>query len=220
MKNNLLGALISFIMLFSFSAKAQELAVTELGDTVILYSNGTWVYKSDYTSDADTMATLVIRMGSKKYTKSPASVKKATGKNQAYSIFYNEKVWKRVPVADLNADADMAFKYNNGDAYSIIIFEELEIPMDNLSEIALNNALEIAPDMQIVDREYRVVNGDTLVFMRMDGTTQGIAVTYYSYYYSNKKCSVQFCTYTGQGLVEKYKKDLEDLLNGFVATKP
>lgn len=219
MKNNLLGALLTLLIPVSFSAKAQELAVTELGDTVILFSNGTWVYYADYMNEVDT-AVADIKMNGKTFKKPATALKKATGSNQAYSIWYNEKIWKRVAVSELNAEADMAFKYQNGDAYSIIMFEELEIPMENLSNIALNNALEVAPNMRIVDREYRVVNGDTLIWMRMDGTSQGIELTYYSYYYSNKKCSIQFCTFTGQGLVDKYKKDLEDLLNGLVATKP
>ena len=117
----------------------------------------------------------------------------------------------------MNPEADIALQLINGDAYAMVIYEELEIPIEHLSQIAIDNAVNVAPDIKMIDREYRVVNGDTLIWMRMDGTTQGMKISYYSYYFSNTKGSVQFHTFTGQNLIDKYKKEIDNVLNGFIS---
>ena len=121
-----------------------------------------------------------------------------------------------MPPAKLNPEADVALQFLGGDVYSMVIYEELEIPVKQLSQIALDNAASVAKDIQMIDREYRVVNSDTVVCMQMEGTTQGIGMVYYSYYYSNKNGSIQFHTFTGKSLLGKYKSAIEDLLNGFM----
>ena len=53
----------------------------------------------------------------------------------------------------------------------------------------------------------------------MNGTIKGIHFTYLGYYFSSPKGTVQFLTYTSVNLLEEYRKDLEELLNGFVKTE-
>ena len=50
--------------------------------------------------------------------------------------------------------------------------------------------------------------------MEMKGTTQGIKFMYLGYYYSDDSGSTQFITYTGSNLVNKYKLEIYDFLNG------
>jgi hypothetical protein len=61
-----------------------------------------------------------------------------------------------------------------------------------------------------------MVNGQKVLFLRLNVTLQGIKFTYYGYYYSNSSGTVQFITYTPQSLLEGYIKDCEKILNGFV----
>ena len=110
----------------------------------------------------------------------------------------------------------MPFKLLKGDVYAMVIYEELEIPVESLSDIALSNATNVAPDIELIDREYRIVNGDTIIWMQMNGSTQGMHLSYYSYYFSNSNGSIQFHTFTGQNLLSKYKQEIEGLLNGLV----
>jgi len=53
----------------------------------------------------------------------------------------------------------------------------------------------------------------------MNGTMQGIKVSYYGYYFSNNNGTLQFLTYTSQNLLSDYIDEIEDLLNGFIETK-
>ncbi len=202
-----------FGLLFSQMSQSQEIAVTTRGDSVVLYSNGYWDYYYNYINGEGTSEE--IRMNSEPYEKPANSTIKINGMNDAYRIWYNDKAWRRIPPAELNPEADIALKLKDGDVYGMVIYEQLEIPMENLVDIALENGKNAAPDIRLVDREYRIVNNDTLVMMRMDGTTQGMKISYYSYYFSNENGSIQFHTFTGQNMIDKYLKEIEDLLNGF-----
>ena len=214
---------IKFIISFSILIFAsqftigQEIAVTERGDSVVLYSNGAWDYYDNYMNDSDEIPE--IRMNSNSFSKPVSSTKKINGSNQSYEVWYDDKAWKRVPVGELNPEADIALQLLKGDAYAMAIYEEVEIPVENLSQIALDNAVNVAPDIKMIDQEYRNVNGNKLVWMRMDGTTQGMKISYYSYYFSNEKGSIQFHAFTGQNLLDKYKTDIENLLNGFMTVQ-
>ena len=81
-------------------------------------------------------------------------------------------------------------------------------------DIAFNNAKKVAPDVQIVTKEKRLVKDKTIHFMQMKGTIQGIKFTYLGYYYSDSHGSLQFLTYTSQNLLENYRAEMENLLNG------
>jgi hypothetical protein len=217
MKKTTFYSLFSILVLLAQSTKAQEIAITERGDSVLLFSNGTWDYYSNYNSIEDELTE--IKTNDQVFSKPKTSVNKVNGSNQAYEIWYDDRVWKRVPPGELNPEADVALKLIKGDVYAMVIYEELEIPMENLSQIALDNAVNVAPDMEMVDREYRLVNNDSLIWMRMDGTTQGMKIAYYSYYSANEKGSIQFHTFTGQKLLDKYKNEIENLLNGLVTSE-
>jgi hypothetical protein len=81
--------------------------------------------------------------------------------------------------------------------------------------VALNNALEAAPDAKIVEEQRRRVNGTDVVMLRLEGTTSGIAATFLGYYYGGPAGTVQVICYTGQNLFQEYRPDFEDFLNGF-----
>ena len=53
--------------------------------------------------------------------------------------------------------------------------------------------------------------------MEMEGTIQSIRFTYLGYYYSDSFGSTQYLTYTGSSLVQKYRQDIDNFLNGFTS---
>ena len=96
----------------------------------------------------------------------------------------------------------------------MVISEKLEIPLESFKSIALENAKSVAPDIKIVKEEYRTVNGLKVLCLQMNGTMQGIKASYYGYYFSNTNGTVQFLTYTSQNLLDSYRPEIENLLNG------
>ncbi|MGK0406733.1 MAG: hypothetical protein ACJAZH_000549 [Roseivirga sp.] len=58
----------------------------------------------------------------------------------------------------------------------------------------------------MISREYCNVNGMTLICMEMTGVLSGMKVSYYSYCFSCKNGSIQFHTFTGTKVLEKYRR--------------
>ncbi len=209
--------ILAFIFIsFSQTKKShsQEILVNSRGDSIVIYANGTWDYYENHISEQDDP--VAIPLNPAEFNKPRSARSKISGMNNAYEIWYDKEVWRRIPPAEINPEADIALQMISRDVYVMIIYEELEIPVEYLSDIAIENALSVTPDMQMINKEYRIVNNDSVVFMQMNGTIQGIKIAYYSYYFSNENGSIQFHTFTGQKLLDKYKVAMNELLNGLV----
>ena len=192
-------------MLLGSSGLAQSpiKATTDDGRKVLLYPNNTWKFAQaagqqtaqagGYTKPASATSVVDIHAGSTRLSYDPAR-------------------WTAEPGTDRTK---MTFQHVDGDGYALVIRERLQMSLDALKEIALNNAVQAAPDARIVFEESRVVNGAPVLCLMIEGTTSGIAFTYYGYYYSGKSGIVQIVTYTGQNLFEEYKPEFENFLNGF-----
>ena len=72
----------------------------------------------------------------------------------------------------------------------------------------------IDPNAKFVNEETHIVNGKEVLCMTTEANVQGIAFTYYGYYYAGKTGTVQVITFTGQNLFTDYKSDMEAFLNG------
>ena len=208
MKKSLIGILFAY-SLSCHSISAQIQAVTSKGDEVLLYDDGTWKYTSK------PKAASTIETNAKEFKKSPASTFLVKSNVVNAGVFLNPALWE-FKKADTHESAEFQFKFKEKDAYALLIPERIEIPLETLRNLALENAKNVAPDIRIVQEEYRIVNGKKVLMMRMDGTLQGIKFSYLGYYYAGENCTIQFLTYTSSNLMNEYRKELEDLLNGFM----
>lgn len=189
---------------------AQIKAVTETGEEVLLYPYGTW----EYLNNSD-IADTDIPTNPKLFKKEDASTFLVKSNIMNIGVWINPKEWSFEKSKD-NSDFEYNFQLKGGSLYGAIITEKIEIPLLTLKSLAVENAKKVAPDMRIVKEEYRNVNGLNVLLLKMDGTTQGVKFTYYGYYYSNSKGTVQFITYTSQNLMDEYLLKCEKLLNGLV----
>lgn len=202
---------IFFLLIFSMTimaATAQITAVTENGDEVLLNADGTWSYLDGTPEEIE------IPLNKGKFSKSSSAsflLKSKIG----LGFYMDPKKWKFSKGAS-DEDAEFNIELKNGDLYAIIISEKFEIPLASMREIALMNGRDAAPDLRIVEQEYRTVNGNKVLMLRMDGTVQGIKVSYVSYYYSDEDGTVQFVTYTSQSMLKQYQDEIFELLNGMV----
>jgi len=192
---------------------AQISAVTSKGDEVTLYTNGTW----KYTNKVDTAIEITTN---KTPFKKPATATFDVKSNitPEVTIAINPKKWD-FKKSDAGAASEFNFDLKAKDAYGMIITERIQIPLLTLKEVALKNARGVSPDMEVVKNEYRTVNGRKMLYMEMEGSIEGVELTYFCYYYSYDSGSIQFLTYTSKQLAKEYKADMEDLLNGLVVTK-
>lgn len=201
----LLICLTSFVMV-----QAQESAVTEKGEQVILFSDGTWKYENE-----DLLETTIIPLNSKKFYKDSNSTFLLKSNKFNIGFWLNPKKWSFKKAID-NPDAEYELELKNEDLYGMIITEKAYIPVETLRSIAIDNAKAMSTDINIVKEEYRIVNGIKVLLLHLNGTMQGINFFYYGYYYSNSNGTVQFITFTTQNLISSYKPACENLLNGII----
>ena len=198
-----LFVLFSLLVLSAGVAVAQNptKARTEAGKDVLLYPDGTWKYADDASSVREPTGAR------------PASAKlKAETPRGDFVIWYDDTKWQLENRP--NDDDRLHFRLKHTDGYAMVLAEGLPMPLETLKMIALKNAKDAAPDAKLVSEEVRTVNGKEVVALVIEGTVSGIPFRYYGYYYSGKQGTIQFITFTGQNLFDKYKADFTNLLNG------
>lgn len=206
--------LIAILFIFSFTAiQAQEKAVTDKGEEVVLFKNGTWKYVNKVDHKKSDVYYNPVKF---KKDKEASFALKSNVVNMSFYLDPKKWAFKKSGSTE-ESEYDISLK--SGDLYAMIITEQIEIPIDALKTIAFENALSLAPDLEIVKEEYRIVNDLKILHLQMNGTIKGIKFSYYGYYYSDENGTTQFVTYTSQKLLEKYKSEAEKLLNGIMLNK-
>ncbi|MEO6316249.1 MAG: hypothetical protein ABIU63_14650 [Chitinophagaceae bacterium] len=203
------SVILFFFLLCLLAARAQQRAVTGNGDEVILNQDGTWKYVNDSLAGGQT----TIDTSKQTFSRQPAATFLVKSSKVDVGIYLDPKKWSFEKKA--GQAAEFEFSSKTKDLYGMFISEKIEIPMATLKLAALKNAGEAAPDIHITKEEYRYVNNMLVLLLKMDGTISGIKFTYWGYYYSSPKGTVQLLTYTSANLVEEYKNDIETFLNGF-----
>jgi hypothetical protein len=206
-------AVLFTCLVCSTAVRAQKKAVTETGQQVILYDEGTWKYESDSTADpADTSTVL---MNPKKFVKSESAtfLVKST-KVAPISFWVNPKKWSFEK--GTGGDREYTLQLKGEDLYAMLITERIVIPLESLKKAAIQNALQAAPDAQVLHADYRMVNGLKMLCMQMKGTVQSIKFVYFGYYYSDGHGTVQFTAYTSESLWNSYRESATELLNGLM----
>lgn len=204
--------LFPLLICLAFSLQAQKKAVTETGEQVVLYDDGTWEYV-DKPGEEETQE---IKLNPGKFVKGEESDFQIKSENLNVGFWINPDKWEFTKETKNNPDAEYELSYKEGDLYSFIITEGIEIPLANLKDIAVNNAKKGASGVSVEKQEYRMVNGIKVLCLKMSLTFQGIDAIYYSYYYSNENGTVQFVTATSSKKFDEYKEECEKLLNGLV----
>ncbi len=196
-----------FLLLFN-SIDAQKKAVTETGEEVILFEDGTWKYENTPPTISEE-----IKLNPSTFKKSPKASFLLKSSRFNIGFWMDSKVWT-FKKATNNESAEYELHAKDLDIYGMIITETIEIPLETLKDIALSNGKGVAPDLHVTKEEYRMVNGLKILLLQMDGTVKGIKFSYYGYYYSNANGTVQFITYSSQKIIEENRTICEDLLNG------
>lgn len=195
-------------MLVSTSIYAATKAVTDEGSIVVLHSDGTWEYESRSPNTSDEIET-----NNRKFTRSSDNTFQVKSKKTDVVAWINPQKWI-FKKATSNPEAEYEFQLKGEDLYGMMVSEGIEISPESLTQIAFENAKNVAPDIKIIKRERRNINGEDVIYMEMQGSTQGIYFTYLGYYFSNEKGTTQLIAYTATKLVTKYKKEIEGFLNG------
>ena len=103
----------------------------------------------------------------------------------------------------------------SGDAYLRIITERVQIESDSLRDVALTNARNTAPDVQLDSETWRTENGLRTLLVKYTGRASGIRFTFLNQMYSDSNGTVQLAGWTGSNLFEEFRSDFLELFSGF-----
>ncbi|MCB0514980.1 MAG: hypothetical protein KDD49_02840, partial [Bacteroidetes bacterium] len=111
--------LLAFLF-YSTSGFAQQKAVTEKGDEVLLYENGTWEYAEPEALTEE--ENVVIPTNPTPFTKDEKSSFLLKSDRVHLGFWINPKVWK-FEKAKNNEEAEYELTLKSGDLYGMIITE-------------------------------------------------------------------------------------------------
>lgn len=190
---------------------SQVMGTTDDGKRVKLNSNGTWEYVTRDATEASTEK-------AEAFSKSAGATTQVKSTKNDFGFWYDKSKWK-MGKQDDNEDAEFALEHKDGDSYAMFLAERIEIDLENLKEIAVENAKELDPDVKVDIETNRIVNGQKVKYIQMSGQTKGVKFVYQGYYTSNESGTVQFVCFTGKSLLKLYEKDMQELLNGLSKVK-
>ncbi|NHB69903.1 hypothetical protein [Perlabentimonas gracilis] len=202
--------LLSLLLISVQISYSQINAITERGDEVILYNDGTWKYLHE-----DTVESSQVHINEKKFFKDEKSSFLVKSSKVNVGLWIDPKAWTFTKGTENDAH-EYLYQKRGEDLYAMFISERVRIPVETLKGIAVQNAKGVSPDIRVIREEFRNVNGVKVFMMQMSGTIQGMRFVYYGYYYSNSSGTIQLITYTGENLFEGYFDDIETFLNGLV----
>lgn len=208
MKQYFLFFIASFII--AKITVAQKKAITDNGDEVILYDNGTWKYTKEFIDTASFIKTNPIAY------KKPADANFLIKSKLTHVGFWiNPKKWS-FGKSTSNENAEYELHDKDGTMLVEVISEKLGLPLKTLRTLAIKNARAVAPDLQIVKEEYRTVNGLKVLLMWSEGTISDIRFIYYGYYYSDSSSSTQYLLIGMKDAGTFNERKADSLLNGLV----
>ena len=207
--------LVFTLMILSQICIAQKKAITETGDEVILYENGTWKYTKEFNQDDSNF----IKTNPQIFSKSKNASFLLKAKHGNIGFWIDPKKWTFGKGVS-NPDADFELGYKGQSLVGVIISESAEIPIESYVEIALLNGRIASPDLKLINKEYRIVNGIKVLQLKMEGTQVGVKFNYWAYYFTNETATVQFLVASYTNEMVKYAKEVEELLNGIVEINP
>jgi hypothetical protein len=208
MKGTILFSLLLLLNAATCELTAQKTAVTDEGEIVNLYDDGTWEYQNEIDETTESITTNPFPF--KKSIEAKFFLKSKVNDS---AFYIDTKKWQHAAATN-NADAEYEFTLKGGDLYAMAITERISIPLTVLKNAVVTNARAAAPDIRVVHEEFRTVNNQTVLQMEMTGSIDGLEITYFGYFLSTSAGTTQWLVYTGSNLMNEYRKEIETLLNG------
>lgn len=208
MKRIILYVLASCIL--SHSSVAQTHAITDKGDEVILYNNGTWKPVIDLSTPEKPITT-----NPEKFSRGKDAVFLLKSNRIHLGFWLDPKKWN-FGKATSNEDAEYQLQLKDESLQALIISEKIHIPIETLRNIVIKNAQKVSPDYHLVFEEFRIVNGLKLLYIQAEGTISDMPINFYGYYYTDSVSTLQFVTMSFNNSKSNDKKIAEELLNGLV----
>jgi len=201
-------SITAILILCQISLMAQIKAITDTGDEVILFNDKTWRFKSEKN--------VSIQKSTNYFSKGSNSTFLVKSKINGFGVHINPKSFE-FKRATKNSDNEFDFTNRNKTTYGFMINEGIEIPLSTLREYKINSLKEKATSLDILDDEYRVVNGINILCLRVKAITKETGETpliFCMYFATSKSSTTQLISWTSETSFNKSSDQIFELLNG------
>lgn len=130
-----------------------------------------------------------------------------------FALRYDPGIWRSGTDPD-NPDIEMALRHASGDAFVMVIAENLQIPVDELATAVVENMRTVSPDVRVINQTTMTINGNQFIALQFDATIEGIKLRYYGYVYSGPEGSLQVLGGALESKFDEYKPMLDEVLTG------
>lgn len=198
------------LLLAAFMLQGQTKAVTEHGDVVVLYDDGSYTYVDDSIRLSNEIAI------NEKNFKTPRKSKgKAESRLNDSYVLYNKDMWTCTELEDESYPKEYQFTSKDQKFVGLLLTEDGQTSIVQLAKNALQNVRELNPDITVEEKEFRNVNGTKVLMLRFRVKIKGMPLCYQAYYYSGPEGSTQFLVFGMEEDMELQRDDIEDFLNGY-----
>ncbi|MEZ5359308.1 MAG: hypothetical protein R3F48_10820 [Candidatus Zixiibacteriota bacterium] len=152
------------------------------------------------------------------YTKPVSSTTEWKIKDNKASLWINNNYWIKAKLG-LNDQSVLEFEHIEGEVKALCLYDKTELTEQELRELVISNAKKAAYDAKVVFEEIRLVNDAEVLCLRIDGTINTSAFTYFGYYYTGVIGTIQLITISEPSTFDDYQYELESFLDGLEIRK-
>ena len=208
---------------FMQGAQAQTLAITEYGDSIYVFNDGTWSFSPTEPMMIEELGflekELTFKKNDAKFSVPDSSTEVLESGLGFFTWAYNREEWMRMRPEELNPLAEFAFKHKEKDIYAMAISEEVSMDVETIVKVALDGMeTNTGSEVDIRRLEFREVNGKEMAMGRFLLDFGGMNLVFENYYLTCEEGTVQVLTWTAANIFPKYENLMQDMLNGLVYT--
>lgn len=149
-------------------------------------------------------------------TKSKTATKQYEMRNAKF--FADPKVWNEQAQKAI-AEAPFELVHVDGNAYITAQTVTEYLPTAEFLDNYVEGMKQSAPDLVLLTKEERTVNGSPVLFFAIKGTMNNRMMQFHGYMFSNSKGSTVVYGYSHANIFPELQSDIDTALDGFVPTK-
>jgi hypothetical protein len=131
-----------------------------------------------------------------------------------FTLWIDSSIWKQ----DKTDGNKLTFTRAKGDAFGMLLAEQISIPIEILKNIVLQNLRSAGSNVEVLSEDRRNVNGREILHMQLSATIQQIPFIYHAYIYGGSSGTLQVMAGTIKGTRSVTDSDLIQFLDGVEIT--
>jgi hypothetical protein len=130
---------------------------------------------------------------------------------EEYAIWLDETKWKQKTTG---ATSEFRFSHVNGDIAANVVTDRIAMPTNMFWEALLKEAKQVDPNLRVISKEERIVNGRQILAVQFSVTIEGDLFRILGYYHGGSSGSIQAIAFAFDTTFANNIGEITDFLNG------